>query len=1245
MKTKPALTIVLACVNLLLSDLSAQTMLSNIDDNSGTGVRYSLTDGQTLQNTGTIASGNANAVEAVSGSTEINNARDALIQSTAFGIYVASSATATINNSGMIIGINNSISGICDDSGIAAITNDSNALIQGVTSGVALGYGGTVTNSGTIRGTLYDSQGILAGNAPVLIINASTGLIIGGHHGINLCAGGTIANSGTIASSEATTDDGIFASNWPAFVSNTTSAFIRGNYDGIWISGGGAVSNSGTILGIVCHGIRAIYAPVLITNDATGLIVGGTSGIYISQGGGITNAGAITGTNGDDSYGVQSSYESILVTNTTGGFIQGVTTGVYLANGGTAINSGTIAGINNSGINSVGKPAVITNTTSALIQGNASGIRLHNGGVITNSGIITGTSDIGFGIDSGATTLVINDAAGRIHGGQYGVNFDNSGAIINSGTIISDYSPAIYSGITSSPITINNNAGGFIIGFSPIWLNAGGTIANAGLITGITGSPYGVFAQGGLVSLLNSGTINGHVSLTKDAPNAVTLEAGGKITGNLNIAGAASTLTLDGAASTTQLYSAAVTGSTLFTGTLIKTGAGLWEIASAVNLAGFAPQTTLVQTGVLVAGFQAGSVVNSSTLRLAAIGASSFNGTLTNNGTLDFGSPATGPCRALTVGALAGKGTLRMTLNPATGDGDHLIINATAAATAAATGTHTLVLTLAGAPGPNPLPADTLQNAALITMQGASDATFAGTFTYGPYTYTISTTTSGDHTSIIITTPEPMSNMLTTLRTASAQQLKTQLESPGPATIYVTGAATSPTGETTTTPIIDLTLVNGATIAPGKTILGTGSASTIIGNLTIPANASNITILGVNFYHGELDITGARDIHIDNCTFISNPISISDNADNITLSWNRLTTASNPDGQITATTDNGMAIATTPDGQITYTTPDGQTVGYALPATPIPDGSAMLIFDAGAATGIILDHNLFSDGLRSDMPAAANARVLMFNNYFVSSAAAPNTNATLAAAGAQILSIRNIYQNVNNPLTTQNGGHIRAIDNFTTAITGQIASGDDNVFVPAISCLMTPADDGAPPNAATLATAITTHAGNTAGKTSPLPPQTPNATARISVATLIGNGSATAAGAKVDASVLALGNLTLATTASGFTPTACQWYLDNFAITNATGATHTVATTGTGAYSAALTTPAGEIVTTGAFTVTVNAGADGGNTGGNGNSGGGGAGGHNNSGTGGGGGGGFPSLFYLATTAALFALRRVAKRQ
>ena len=369
--------------------------------------------------------------------------------------------------------------------------------------------------------------------------------------------------------------------------------------------------------------------------------------------------------------------------------------------------------------------------------------------------------------------------------------------------------------------------------------------------------------------------------------------------------------------------------------------------------------------------------------------------------------------------------------------------------------------------------------------------------------------------------------------TVAAQRLKNQLEATGPATITVTG-------------VVDLLLIGGATVSSAKTIVGADATSTISGGLTVKANDGNTIILGVNFTGGTLAIINATDVDISHCTFSDAPVAVNGDSDNIAFSWNKFT---------------------------------------ATPADMQGNGSAMRIDNAGANIGILLTANYFAEDLKTDIPAVTNSYVVMCNNYIATTG---NVMATIAGEGAQILSEHNIYQGTNNPLVKRGTGKLCVLNNFANATTGLLDPGVDIVFVPAYSRLIYPAGTIAPFDAASVATLITENAGNTDGQNSPTPATTPNASADI-----IGTVTAANTTASITASSVAAGDsFTLIATAINFTPTAHQWYLDNFIIPSATASIYTIdnaTAAAAGAYTVAMATPASEIVTSAAFIVPVEA--------------------------------------------------------
>jgi len=186
----------------------------------------------------------------------------------------------------------------------------------------------------------------------------------------------------------------------------------------------------------------------------------------------------------------------------------------------------------------------------------------------------------------------------------------------------------------------------------------------------------------------------------------------------------------------------------------------------------------------------------------------------------------------------------------------------------------------------------------------------------------------------------------------------------------------------------------------------------------------------------------------------------------------------------------------------------------------------MNITGSGTSVGIIIDHNLFGAGLKTDIPSVTSARVNMFSNLIT---ATNNTSATVAGAGAQILSQNNIYQGTNNPLT-KNGGLLRAVGNNLLSTTGTPPAGDDTVFTPSYSYAMTPAGADAA-SAAALIALINNTTGN--GATTPPPVEL---TAGI---TFSGNGSIGGSGINT-ATVPAGGSFTLTANPNSFTQTSVQ---------------------------------------------------------------------------------------------------------
>lgn len=170
---------------------------------------------------------------------------------------------------------------------------------------------------------------------------------------------------------------------------------------------------------------------------------------------------------------------------------------------------------------------------------------------------------------------------------------ESGAALDNQGAIGGDVDVAVEA---KAPSDIENHGGGTIRGASTaIYLEHGGLIHN-GVGSTIeatgTGGECGASVRCAVYSgandeipdweagftLVNEGTIIGNVKLDSTEYNWVHLVAGSLIQGDLDLGEEFGALELDGAAGTLQKYSAAVTGSTTFTGNLLKSGEGTWII-------------------------------------------------------------------------------------------------------------------------------------------------------------------------------------------------------------------------------------------------------------------------------------------------------------------------------------------------------------------------------------------------------------------------------------------------------------------------------------------------------------------------------------------------------------------------------------------------------------------------------------------------------------------------------------------
>jgi outer membrane autotransporter protein len=263
------------------------------------------------------------------------------------------------------------------------------------------------------------------------------------------------------------------------------------------------------------------------------------TGATNDQGGGAPGTSA-----GSDGYGTGAE-TNLDVTVVPGASVTGTNRGIFF-NTGSVINSGTITG-------GRGIDATTAN--------------------VTNSGTITGTLE---GINA-VTASVIN--SGTITGGPRGIVTTGIASVINSGTVTATTGIGIQS-LTTANVTNSGTISGAVFGISADTANvsnsgtiSGGDgiaagIANVGNSGTISGTDFGIRAVT-TASVTNSGTISGGIAALQFAgnPDTLTLLAGSRIIGAINLAGGGDTVNFRGGnhnLTFDTLAGARVTGTTPF---------------------------------------------------------------------------------------------------------------------------------------------------------------------------------------------------------------------------------------------------------------------------------------------------------------------------------------------------------------------------------------------------------------------------------------------------------------------------------------------------------------------------------------------------------------------------------------------------------------------------------------------------------------------------------------------------------
>lgn len=372
---------------------------------------------------------------------------------------------------------------------------------------------------------------------------------------------------------------------------------VKGGSAGLGILTAAGVAGNGGVggAGIVQGGGSTLSAAAIHGGPGGGSSVrgnGGAGGAGVElDGGSMTSNGSITG-------GLGGSGGNFNVTTVGHGGAGGAgmvsrTTGTVMLSGPITGGTGGVGGAHAGGTGGAGGAGGMgvlvtaaggTYSSAAHITGGAAGA----GGTGSSQGV-AGTAGVGLSFTAGGSFT--NLAGGTITGGSptvSAVTFSGgAGGLTNLGTITGNVSFA-------EAATLSNSG----------TLQGAVSFAEAAAFTN-TGQQTGAVVFLKEAVFTNAGTLTGDV-LMKNVENHATLTAGGSLHGNLSMGtNVASTLTLDGAG--TQNWSAAVTGYTTFTGTLVKMGGGTWTIDRPMTHTG----ATTVSAGKLSVG--AGGRLNSTT--------------------------------------------------------------------------------------------------------------------------------------------------------------------------------------------------------------------------------------------------------------------------------------------------------------------------------------------------------------------------------------------------------------------------------------------------------------------------------------------------------------------------------------------------------------------------------------------------------------------------------------------------------
>lgn len=212
-----------------------------------------------------------------------------------------------------------------------------------------------------------------------------------------------------------------------------------------------------------------------------------------------------------------------------------------------------------------------------------------------------------------------------------------------------------------------------------------------------------------------------------------------------------------------------------------------------------------------------------------------------------------------------------------------------------------------------------------------------------------------------------------------------------------------------------------ATVSSYRTIVGDGPNAKLIGNLEIRPRTISVIVRNLHITNpqggkvrGEGDgitIKGAQRVWIDHCTFsdcADGCIDIKNGADSVTVSWCKFYYTDQPEHRFTM-----LAMGSEEK--------------------------------KGKRLHITLHHNWWAENCESRMPAARNADVHMYNNYF---SCQGNSYCSNARPRTELLSENNYYEKVKNPCYAEGGASLKTKGNIYDRCTGKAERRNDDVFTP-----------------------------------------------------------------------------------------------------------------------------------------------------------------------------------------------------